>query len=406
MSNFVVLLLVCFVLVCYSLHSRLNFDQVEQIGRRLIGAEPIEPEHGSFLRSKPVTFDSKDGAPTDDKATVLSEQRAQTSFLAPHSVSSAQHTSVVSAVETKQKPHRKSINSNSSSSSSNFVSRAFQNPIAMIKCVNQTKCIQPVLQLKEHYNVYYCKHVSHGVRFYFLVREGLLLHPKIRLVDRPEDADVIVYLPESAVWHKTECADPKYRNKLLVLDEGDHPTLFTPGDGDKVKEKVIMTFKRSYVRRSSGIFQGYMPYVNSMEILPMTYTILDAYVRNEFNTLAKRDNPILCTLRGSNSDPVRLRVRQWVEEYQAARGLKGAKAGQVNSASRPSISMQYFESMYKSQIIVTSNPSGWEGDFRLCEALATGALIFVDQVRVTETVSTVNRREVVQMNGRDSIFLP
>ena len=33
-------------------------------------------------------------------------------------------------------------------------------PISLIKCSNQTKCIQPVLQLKKIYKVYYCNHVG------------------------------------------------------------------------------------------------------------------------------------------------------------------------------------------------------------------------------------------------------
>ncbi len=99
-------------------------------------------------------------------------------------------------------------------------------PISLIKCSNQTLCIQPALQLKTTFDVYFCKHVSHGVRFYFLVREGLLLHPNIRLVSTPEVADVVVYLPESASWKKTECADPSLRSKTVVLDEGDGPQLF------------------------------------------------------------------------------------------------------------------------------------------------------------------------------------
>ena len=97
-------------------------------------------------------------------------------------------------------------------------------PLALLACVNQTRCITPKLQLRQHFNVYYCKHVGHGVRFYFLVsffshsmslirkliedwlsqiREGLLLHPNIHFVSRPEDADIVVYLPVSADWHKT-----------------------------------------------------------------------------------------------------------------------------------------------------------------------------------------------------------
>jgi hypothetical protein len=38
--------------------------------------------------------------------------------------------------------------------------------------------------------------------------------------------------------------------------------------------------------------------------------------------------------------------------------------------------------MHNSKIIVTVNPSRWEGDFRLWESLATGALIFVDPLFV------------------------
>ena len=109
-------------------------------------------------------------------------------------------------------------------------------PMAAISCVNQTRCIQPQLQLRQHFSVYFCKHVGHGVRFYFLVqpepayiykliyiilyiqdnllksvfcqvREGLLLHPNIHLVSSPDDADFVVYLPVSADWHKTGQGD-------------------------------------------------------------------------------------------------------------------------------------------------------------------------------------------------------
>jgi hypothetical protein len=101
-------------------------------------------------------------------------------------------------------------------------------PIAVIKCANQTLCVSPKLQLQEMYDVYYCKHLGHGVRFYFLVKEGLLLHPNIRLVDDINTAQVIVYLPVSAPWDKSECSDLKLKSKTIVLDEGDGQQLFDP----------------------------------------------------------------------------------------------------------------------------------------------------------------------------------
>ena len=87
--------------------------------------------------------------------------------------------------------------------------------VELIKCHNQTRCIQPELQLKRKYDVYYCKHINYGVRFFYLVREGLLLHPLIRLVDNPHKAEVIVYLPVSAEWEKTECNNPVFKNKTV-----------------------------------------------------------------------------------------------------------------------------------------------------------------------------------------------
>jgi hypothetical protein len=54
-------------------------------------------------------------------------------------------------------------------------------------------------------------------------------------------------------------------------------------------------------------------------------------------------------------------VRQWVEEYAKARGLGKYIAGQVNSASRTEVSTDYLQNMFKAKVIVTSNPSDWEG---------------------------------------------
>ena len=70
----------------------------------------------------------------------------------------------------------------------------------LIKCYNQSQCIQPILQLQTFiYKVYYCTINNHD-RFYFTIREGLLSHPNIHLVDKPESADFLVYLPCGSLW--------------------------------------------------------------------------------------------------------------------------------------------------------------------------------------------------------------
>ena len=138
-----------------------------------------------------------------------------------------------------------------------------QNQLSILRCPNQSKCIVPELQLKPKTKIYLCKHpVRHGVRFYFLVREGLLLHPNVMLVDEEhvEDADYVFYLPGSSPWHRTECTNSSLADKLIVMDEFDGHNLFYPF---KTKEEVkavygedmvwyYMYFKRSFVARRDG----------------------------------------------------------------------------------------------------------------------------------------------------------
>jgi len=277
------------------------------------------------------------------------------------------------------------------------------NPMQLTKCDNQTQCIQPYLQLQHKFKAYYCKHVGHGVRFYFLAREGLLHHPNIELVDDMESADVIVYLPESAPWKKTECKNPAYFHKTIVLDESDGPQIFEPGE-DGMGTDWLLYFKRSYVRRHKGQFTGYMPYLQRNNVLPMSYTIADAYVRSTFPTYKDRNLDIVSTLRGGRMDPCRQRVRDYTEEYCKSRDAN-CIVGQVNHASRREINKEYMKNMYQAKIIVTANPSHWEGDFRLMEAFATGALIFVDIMHVHRPYPLLHNQHIVYYDNNNKTDL-
>lgn len=271
-------------------------------------------------------------------------------------------------------------------------------PISLLKCKNQTRCIEPYLQLRREYKVYLCKKVAYGVRFYYLVNEGLLHHPNIVLVDDPDVADVIVLLPESSPWQKSECSRMGYRKKTVILDETDGPNLLElPQQLHGGVRDWLLYFKRSFVRRRNGEFMGYMPYLlKHSGVLPMTYTIVDAYVRPTYKFLKERDMEIVTTLRGHAHDPTRLRIRNWVEEYcKSRRIISRCIVGQVNQASRTVVSGGYLESMYRAKIVITSNPSGWEGDFRLMEAIASGAMIMVDTMHVPRPYPLIHDNHLV-----------
>lgn len=61
--------------------------------------------------------------------------------------------------------------------------------------------------------------------------------------------------------------------------------------------------------------------------------------------------------------------------------------------------------MYNSKIIVTVNPAFWEGDFRLWEALCTGALIFVDPLYVPHQYPLIGDKHVIFFNNHNQTEL-
>lgn len=213
---------------------------------------------------------------------------------------------------------------------------------SFLSCDNQSECIPPRLQLATTFKVYMCKHTSNGgVRFFYLTRDGLLLHPKITMVDtlNYDEVDFIVYLPNSSPWHKTECNNTAFAKKLIVLDEFDGSLAWAPF---RTKEERMehyptdsngfvvwnyMFFKRSYVKRHNGVFKGY-PHIAKRDFYPMTYSIASAYIPKRFNQ--KRETEILCTLRGSKQQMTRLWAQQWTAEYIEQKGINNSAAGQVN----------------------------------------------------------------------------
>jgi hypothetical protein len=91
----------------------------------------------------------------------------------------------------------------------------------------------------------------------------------------------------------------------------------------------------------------------------------------------------------------RSRVTQWIDEYVKAHNLVTSSiVGELNHVrtsmlllrpvlinvnvnafalqdSRTVISRRYFDTLHQTEILVTVNPSEWEGDFRLWESLGT-----------------------------------
>ena len=62
----------------------------------------------------------------------------------------------------------------------------------------------------------------------------------------------------------------------------------------------------------------------------------------------------------------------------AAFRIRIGLAGVINEQGRNSVQSSYVRALIRSRIVVTCSPDGWEGDSRLGEALASGALVLSD----------------------------
>ena len=256
----------------------------------------------------------------------------------------------------------------------------------LLTCHNQIKCIKPQLQFDKKVRIYLCKQVApnerirYGIRFHYLIEEGLSRHPNVELVADKSKAEVIFYLPYSSVWSKSECNKIADKFRTVLLDEQDSSDrLFVaPNDNNGT---WLGYFKRSYAERSNGKSTGYLPSLSNPQILPLTFTISDKYVQTVFNSYENRTLDFVCTLRGSiNRDPARLRVKTWTAEYGAKRSVANYVAGEINQSSRDKIDGDYFSLLHNSKIIVTTNPSAHEGDMRFMESMASGSLVFIDRM--------------------------
>ena len=223
---------------------------------------------------------------------------------------------------------------------------SFHHHLNNLNCPNQSICIVPKLQLIPKLKIYLCKHpVKQGVRFYFITKEGFLLHPNVELLpyEKIKLADYVVYLPGSAPWHRTECNDSMLANKLIVMDEFDGHGHFMPfgnpaemmragyevhSDNRNEFMWYYMYFKRSYIIRKNGVLRNF-PHLLRPDFYPITYSLAEAYIRPAFNF--KREMEIVCTLRGSTQQPARKRVQSWVKEYVKERSIEKAIVGQVRN---------------------------------------------------------------------------
>lgn len=236
-------------------------------------------------------------------------------------------------------------------------------------CLGDDVCVTPALQVTQPWTIHIvpCQGVK-GWRFRSLMLDGFRQHPAVAVSD---NADVAFWIPTCA---------PKLQvnaTKLVVLEESDKP-----GFWPQVKRfRDVLYFKRSWVDKTNGTHVGGRAPANEdrdrITFLPLVYSLWDNYTAG-FTVVARRPLAVACTVRThAVVQPARTRVVSWLNEELGNRTdvFVGDTGGHRKKVDQP-----YFDVMRSARIVVTCHPSNWDGDFRLFEALASGALVFTDEL--------------------------
>lgn len=258
-------------------------------------------------------------------------------------------------------------------------------------CEQEIKTMTDMVQQSDFfmgsmYKIYFplFDHIESASNEMRLTHEGLTAHPQVTLVDSPENADYLIFCQNHLVDHCPfhtwfNPIKDKYKEKTILLDYDDNPDMiYDAGDF-----RWRLYFKRSCVNRENGRIMDYA----SLPVLPTAYCVVNDMCEPPIDYNNSKNIDISCLFDDDVIDS------PW---FKLARGrlLKFAKrladnhrlsmqigtVSECGSVGRSGINSRYKQCLYDSKIILHANPDPWEGDARLWEALASGALVFVDRM--------------------------
>jgi len=226
--------------------------------------------------------------------------------------------------------------------------------------------------------IYYPPWVYRITREYLLIQQGLVNNPRVELVDSPEESDYIfqLYYTKRGYREGLVYPGPFPPEKTVILDYHDRPGWFFPYNGH------VAYFKRSWTEwEAKDNYTIRNPYKKPFKMHPLTFAIMDEFMVEED---IERDVALSCTLRktrAANKNINRDRVMKLLDKIK----IPGESIiGEYNRGSHRKFNdsrmKDYFRLLKRSRIVVTCSPGQWEGDYRIWEALANGALVFVDKM--------------------------
>jgi len=215
-------------------------------------------------------------------------------------------------------------------------------------------------------------------REYMLIKQGLERNPRVKLVDKAEKSDFVFqfYYVKRHEEHYTERFPAE---KTVVIDYHDNANWLS-------SVPCFAYFKRSNVQKvDRGNYVTKERIKRSSKFHPISFAIMDEFISNPHPRITgnvERDLVLSCTLRKTRRPHFnRVRVLDFLTQLniQGKKQIGNYTRGTMKRFNAPDM-REYFRLLRRSRIVVTCNPDKWEGDHRLWEAFANGALVFVDKM--------------------------
>jgi len=252
----------------------------------------------------------------------------------------------------------------------------------------------------------------------------------VRLVDNNGDADVVVCdfrVIEELIDRSLD--ELPYPQKTIIIDYRDTAH-------DCYPHPCALYFKRSVIDRTRM-----QRVATERPVLPIAYAVRPNFYEGRPDEVLdhERDIDVGCffspsKLEGHNKirhriarflgshcrlksryrvhmgrighNKIRHRVARFLAEchrlnsrYRVHTGI----VGQPGRVGRNTLQANYFDMLKRCKIVVTCNPAVWEGDYRLYEALISGALVFVDRLLTPQPHPLLDRCHLVIFDARGDL---
>lgn len=230
-------------------------------------------------------------------------------------------------------------------------------------------------------------------REYRLIRQGLVNNSRVELVDNENESD-FVFLFYTALGHGPQSRHEFPPDKTVFIDYRDQPGVVFPGN-------CLAYFKRSWVEMvKERNYTTKIPIHRPANFHPLMMAIMDEFIIGG-NVI--RDLVLSCTIRPHAGHPNRPRVLDFIKKIniQGKKQIGELNRGSMSRFNAPDM-REYFRLLRRSRIVVTCNPSQWEGDFRTWEAFANGALVFVDKMYTPMAHPLVDGEHCIIYEASDS----